>query len=156
MPGMIDKRRNGAMWSGFLLALGAWLCNVVFFANFPGQRAIPWLSVLLAVVAIILLAIGLWRVFGQPRVDRGKILSSILSLVSLLLAGVAIFAFFHARALPPSSSAPQVGQKAPNFTLADTTGHPVSLDQLFAPAAGDSQGIPPPRAVLLIFYRGYW
>jgi hypothetical protein len=156
MPGVIEKRRNGAMWSGFLLALGAWLCNVVFFGNLPGQRAIPWLSVLLAVVGIILLAIGLRRVFGQPQVYRGKILSSILSLVSLLLAGMAIFAFFHARALPPSLRAPQVGQEVPNFTLADTTGHPVSLDQLFAPAAGDWQGIPPPRAVLLIFYRGYW
>lgn len=155
MPEMIEKRRNGALWLGFLLALGAWLCNVVFFVNLPGHRAIPWLSVLLAVAALVFLAIGLQRVFGQPRVYRGKILSSILSLVSLLLAGVAIFAFFHARALPPSAGAPQIGQKAPTFTLADTTGQPVSLDQLFAPAAGDSQGIPP-RAVLLIFYRGYW
>jgi hypothetical protein len=156
MPDMMEKRRNWAVWLGFLLALGAMLCNVLLFANPPGQRAIPWLSVLLAVVALILLARGLQRAFfGQPRVYRGKILSSILFLVSLLLAGVAIFTFFHARALPPSAGAPQVGQKAPDFTLADTTGQPVSLDHLFAPAADDRQGMPP-RAVLLIFYRGYW
>lgn len=155
MPEMIEKRWNGAVWLGFLLALGAMLCNVVLFLNFPGQRAIPWLSAVLAMVSLILLAIGLRRVFGQPRVYRGKILSSILSVVSLLLAGMAIFVFFHARALPRFAGAPQVGQRAPDFTLADTTGQPVSLDQLFAPAVGDSQGVPP-RAVLLIFYRGYW
>ena len=155
MPDMIEKRWNWAVWLGFLLALGAMLCNVVLLVNLPGQRAIPWLSVLLAVVALILVARGLQRAFGQPRVYRGKILSSILSLVSLLLAGVAIFAFFHARALPRSAGAPQVGQKAPDFTLADTTGQSVSLDQLFIPAADDSQGVPP-RAVLLIYYRGYW
>lgn len=113
---------------GFLLALGAMLCNVVLLVNLPGQRATPWLSVLLAVVALILLARGLQHDFGNPLVYRGKILSSILSLVSLLLSGMAIFLFFHARALPPSLAAPQVGQKAPDFTLPDTTGQPVSLD----------------------------
>lgn len=156
MPDMIEKRRNWAVWLGFLLSLGAMLCNVVLFVNFPGQRAIPWLSLLLAVFALILLAKGLQRAFfGPQQVYRGKILSSILCLVSLLLAGVAIFTFFHARALPPSAGAPQVGQKAPDFTLADTSGQSVSLDHLFAPAADDPQGVPP-RAVLLIFYRGYW
>ena len=155
MPDMIEKRWNWAVWLGFLLALGAMLCNVVLLVNLPGQRAIPWLSVLLAVLALILVARGLQRAFGQPRVYRGKILSSILSLVSLLLAGVAFLTFFHARALPPSGAAPQVGQKAPDFTLADTTGQPVSLDLLFVPAPDDGQGVPP-RAVLLIFYRGNW
>jgi hypothetical protein len=156
MPDMIQSRWNWALWLGFLLAFAALLCNAAFFVNPPGQRAIPWLSVLLAVVALILLARGLQRAFfGQQRVYRGKILSSVLSLVSLLLAGMAFFTFFHARALPPSAGAPQVGQKAPDFTLADTTGQPVSLDHLFAPAADDPQGMPP-RAVLLIFYRGYW
>ncbi len=155
MPDMIEKRRNWAVWLGFLLALGAMLCNVALLVNLPGQRATPWLSVLLAVVALILLARGLQHAFGNPLVYRGKILSSILSLVSLLLSGMAIFLFFHARALPPSLAAPQVGQKAPDFTLPDTTGQPVSLDQLFVSAADDARGVPP-RAVLLIFYRGYW
>jgi hypothetical protein len=155
MPDMIEGRRNWVLWSGFLLALGALLCNAAFFVNPPGQRAIPWLSVLLAGVALIFLVWGLQRAFGQPKVYRGKILSSILALVSLLMAGVAIFSFFQARAIPASAGAPKVGQKAPDFTLADTSGQPVSLAQLFAPAAGDSQIIPP-KAVLLVFYRGYW
>lgn len=156
VPDIVAKRRNWAVWLGFLLALGSMLCNVFFFTSPPRQQAIPWLSVLLAVVALILLATGLQRAFfGQPRVYPGRILSAILSVVSLLVAGVAIFTFFQARALPTSAGAPQVGQKAPNFTLADTAGQLVSLDHLFAPAADDPQGVPP-RAVLLIFYRGYW
>ena len=155
MPDMIEGRRNWDLWLGFLLALGAPLCNAAFFVNPPGQRAIPWLSVLLAGVALIFLVRGLQRAFGQPKVYRGKILNSILALVSLLLVGVAIFSFFQARAIPASAGAPKVGQKAPDFTLADTSGQRVSLAQLFTPAADDSQAIPP-KAVLLIFYRGYW
>jgi len=155
MPDMIHSRRNWALWLGFLLFLGALLCNAVFFGNPPGQRAIPWLSVLLAGVSLIFLVRGLQRAFGQPRVYRGKVLSSILALVSLLLVGVATFSFFQARAIPVSAGAPKVGQTAPDFTLADTSGQSVSMDQLFAPAADDSQ-VAPPKAMLLIFYRGYW
>ena len=49
----------------------------------------------------------------------------------------------------------QVGQRAPDFTLADSTGRSVSLDDLLAAEPGNlaSSG---PKAVLLIFYRGYW
>ncbi|MFI5070885.1 MAG: hypothetical protein ACHP8A_08335 [Terriglobales bacterium] len=152
MPDVNADRWNWPMWLGFLLALGAVLSNIFFFVHPPGQQVIPWLSLLLAFAALIFVARALWRVFAPPGIHRGRILSSILSLFSLLLAAVAIFAFIQARALPRSASAPQVGQKAPDFTLADTAGRSVSLDQLFAPAA---DGIPP-TAVLLIFYRGYW
>jgi hypothetical protein len=155
MPDTIENRRDWAPWLGFLFALGAMLSNAIFFANLPGKRAIPWLSVLLAVVALIFVSRGLNRAFGQPGTYRGKILSSILALVSLLLVGVTIFAFFHARAIPASAGAPQVGQRAPDFTLVDTNGQPVSLTQLFAPPSDDAQAIPP-KAVLLVFYRGYW
>jgi len=49
---------------------------------------------------------------------------------------------------------PIVGQKAPDFTLQDTSGHPVTLAQLLSsPVPGSAE---PPKAVLLIFYRGYW
>jgi hypothetical protein len=155
MPDILEKRWNWAMWLGFLLALGAVLCNAVFFANFPGKRDVAWLSLLLALVALIFVAKGLWRIFAPPRLHRGRIPSSILCVFSLLLTGMAIFAFFQARTLPLAAGAPQVGQKAPDFTLADTTGQPVLLDELFAPPA-DSSGAVPTKAVLLIFYRGYW
>jgi hypothetical protein len=152
MRDVIARPSNSALWWGFALALGAMLCNMAFFIQPPAQHSIPWLSLLLAVVALIFVGKGLWRVFAPPRIHRGRILASVLSILSLLLIAVAVFAFFSARALPISAGAPQVGQKAPDFTLPDTTGRPVSLDQLFAPAA---DGVPP-KAVLLIFYRGYW
>jgi hypothetical protein len=152
MQDVIERPSNSALWWGFALALGAMLCNMAFFIQPPAQRFIPWLSLLLAVVALILVGKGLWRVFAPPRIHRGRILASIVSIFSLLLVAVAVFAYFTARALPTSAGAPQVGQKAPDFTLADTTGRQVSLDQLFAPAADGTS----PKAVLLIFYRGYW
>jgi hypothetical protein len=152
MPDVMERPSNSALWWGFVLALSAMLCNMAFFINAPAQRSIPWVSLLLAVVALVFVGKGLWRVLAPPRIYRGRILGTILSILSLLLVAVAVFAFFSARALPVSTGAPQVGQKAPDFTLADTTGQPVSLDQLFAPAADGTS----PKAVLLIFYRGYW
>jgi hypothetical protein len=155
MPDASNNRENWAVWVGSLLALVAVLCNVVFFVNLPGLWAIAWLSMLLSVVALIFLGLGLKHAFGRPVVYRRKILSSVLSLVSLLLVGVAIFASFSARAMPTSAGAPQIGQRAPDFTLADTTDQQVSLAQLLAQAAKDSK-VMPAKSVLLIFYRGYW
>ncbi len=75
-----------------------------------------------------------------------------LSLVSLLLAQ-----------LPPSKGAPQVGQKAPDFTALDLSGKPVKLSELFAAPlpieprlAGKTSAAKKASWGLLIFYRGYW
>ena len=153
MPGLAENRRNWALWAGFLLALCALLSNAVFFAGLPGQNAVSWLSALLAVAALVFVAIGLKTAWRRPK--RAKILGLIAALVSLMLAGVAMFAFVEARSIPAATGAPRIGQKAPDFTLADTNGQPVSLAQLFAPASSSPQAAPP-KAVLLIFYRGYW
>jgi len=152
MRDVTEKPPNSALWWGFALALGAMLCNIAFFIQPPAQRSIPWLSLLLAVVALVFVSKGLWQVFAPPRIRRGRILASTVSIFSLLLVAVSVFAFFSARSLPISAGAPQVGQKAPDFTLADTTGQPISLGQLFAPGADGTS----PKAVVLIFYRGYW
>ena len=163
-----ERRRNLAPWIGLFLGLVAILSNAGFFLGVPGQRAIPFLSWALAVIALVCAAVGVMRAFRQPQVYGGKVSSSVLGVVSLLLFGLVAFSSVHARDLPGSAGAPQPGQKAPEFTLADTSGNKVSLDQLLgsgappsanANVAGGSAGglgSPTPKAVLLIFYRGYW
>ena len=161
MPDAVQRRKNIAPWAGLLFAIGAIGCNVAFFVNPPLQRTLPWLSLFFAVLALIFLFTGLWRAFGQARVYRGKVISVVLSVIALLPVGFTVFVFVAARKLPSSTAAPQVGQKVPDFTLPDTSGKLVSLDQLLAavPSPNSSASSPEahvPKAVLLIFYRGYW
>lgn len=162
MPDAIERRKNVAPWWGLLFAIGAIGCNAPFFVSPPPwQGTLPWLSLLFVVLALIFLVTGLRRAFGQVQVYRGKVLSVVLTVIALVPVGLAAFVFVSARRLPSSTAAPQIGQKAPDFTLSDTLGRPVSLDQLLAPASSSSSSVSSPesrasKAVLLIFYRGYW
>ena len=174
MPEITQRRRNLAPWAGLLLGLVAILSNAAFFMAIPGQRAIPFLSWTLAVIALVFALTGVMRSFRQPQVYGGKISSSVLAVITILIVGLTAFASVHSRDLPGSAGAPQPGQKAPDFTLADTSGNKVSLGQLLGPAsaAASAGGASPtaatgatvaggntdvaPKAVLLIFYRGYW
>ena len=67
-----------------------------------------------------------------------------LGLSSLLLVAGAWFNFVAAR-VPDTPTALRVGERAPDFTLSDALGRPVSL--------ADYRGKKP---VVLVFYRGYW
>jgi hypothetical protein len=67
-----------------------------------------------------------------------------LGFCSLLLIMGAWFNFVVAQ-LPATPTPLRVGQPAPDFTLSDATGRPVSL--------ADYRGKKP---VVLVFYRGYW
>jgi len=166
MPETISRQRNWAPWLGLLFALVALLSNAGFFLGFPGQRAIPWLSVALAIAALVCAAVGIMRAFRQPQVYRGKVSSAVLGVLSLLICGLVAIAAVTSRALPTAAGAPQVGQKVPDFTLADTSGNKVSLEQLLKLEGRDAvfraggitsaKFIPAPKAVLLVFYRGYW
>jgi hypothetical protein len=177
------RQRNWAPWIALLLALAALLSNAGFFLGLPGQRALPWLSVALAIAALVCAAAGIMRAFRQSQIYRGKISSPILGVLSLLICGLVAVAAVTSRALPAAAGAPQVEQKAPDFTLADTSGNKVSLGQLLGKAdvatkqvslvapprevmekLGMANQLPtvatgsttPPKAVLLVFYRGYW
>ena len=154
MTDATELRRNTAPWWGLVLALASIGCNAAFFLTPPGQGAIVWLSLLLAIVALMFVVMGLRLVIVHPRVYRGKTLSVVVSIVAVLIVGLSMFGFVTTRKLPSAAEAPQVRQKVPDFTLAETSGKPVSLDQLLA-ASSTNQG-PAPKAVLLIFYRGYW
>ena len=148
-----------------LLALAAVFSNAGFFLGLPGS-GIPWLILALAIAALVCAAVGIMRAFRQPQVYGGKVSSSILGVVSLLICGFAALISVHSRDLPVATGAPQVGQKVPEFTLADTNGNKVSLGQLLKIEGRDAVlragGVtsanynPAPKAVLLVFYRGYW
>ena len=67
-----------------------------------------------------------------------------LAFSGLVLIGGAWFNFVAAR-VPDTPTALRVGERAPDFTLPDATGRPVTL--------ADYRGKKP---VVLVFYRGYW
>ena len=149
------RRLNWPLWVGFLLTLASFLSYFFIFVWFPLTRDFPWANLVLFLIAAVLLFAGLRRGFAsdRPHPTRSKIVSSIVGLLGLAVIGVFVFAMFIAsRWLPPSTGAPQVGQRAPDFTLPDTTGKSVSLSELLSqPINGNS-----PKGVLLVFYRGYW
>ncbi len=152
---MILRRINWPLWVGLLLTLAAFMSFFFVFVWFPVTRDFPWANLVLFVLAGVLLFMGLRRGFAsdRPHPTRSKIISVLVSAFSVLVIGLFAFAYFvGGRMLPASKGAPQVGQRAPDFTLPDTTGKQVSLNELMtAPINGRA-----PRGVLLIFYRGYW
>ena len=147
-----ERRRNSALWLGLILAIVALLSQGLFFLKVPGLNALPWLSLALATVAVILVLAGVKRAFFEPKLYRGKVAGSIITVVSVLFLAMTVFVFVTARKLPGTAGVPQVGQKAPDFTLADTTGQHISLTNLLSTPVGNAH----PKAVLLVFYRGYW
>ena len=149
------KRLNWPLWLGFLLTLGTFLSYFFIFVLFPFTRDFPWANLLLFVIAAVLLFMGLRRGFAsdRPHPTRSKIVSSIVSGLSLLVIALFVFTIFiGGRWLPASKGAPQVGQRAPDFSLPDSSGKTVSLTELLTtPINGNA-----PKGVLLVFYRGYW
>ena len=138
---------NVPIWAGFVVALAAALSYIPIFARFPSTRDVPWVNLLLFLVAGILLGVGLKRAYGQPERYRGKVSGVVFGVLTFaLFALFCVGSFFFARQLPSSSAAPQVGQQAPDFTLNDASGQPVSLSGMLKDH----------KAVLLVFYRGYW
>ncbi len=149
------KNFNWQIWAGFLLSFLAALSYPIFFVNFPLTRDFPWVTFLLFAVAAVFLFIGVRRGFraDRPHPTRSKVIASILLVLSVLVIGLFTFsAFIMAKWLPASTGAPQVGRKAPDFTLTDSSGQKVSLSTLLSTPVNGKV----PKGVLLVFYRGYW
>lgn len=147
------KRFNWPVWLGFLLSLFALISYPFIFVNWAVTRNFPWANLLLFGIAAALLFVGLRRAFSPDRRMISKIIAPVVAGVSVLVLGLFLFSFFvAARWLPASRGAPQVGQKAPDFTLADTNNKQVSLSSLLTEPINGK----PAKGVLLIFYRGYW
>ena len=152
---MTARRFNWPLWVGFLLTLAAFMTYFSVFVWYPATRDFPWANLLIFLLAGALLFAGVRRGFASDRSHptRSKIVTSIVSALSLAVFGFFVFAVFvAARWLPASKAAPQVGQRAPDFSLTDTTGKQVSLNELLSTPINGSA----PKGVLLVFYRGYW
>jgi hypothetical protein len=147
------QRINWQIWVGFLLSVVALISYPSVFVRFPFTRDFPWANFLLFAVAAVVLLLGVRRAFAPDRSRISKIVASTLATLGVLILGLFVFSFFIAsRSLPASHGAPQVGQKAPDFTLVDTNGKPESLSELLSsPINGKA-----PKGALLVFYRGYW
>ena len=147
------KRLNWQICAGFLLSLFAGLSYEFVFVRWPITRDFPWANLILFAIAMVFLFLGLRRAFKPDKRIVSKLFSSLAAALGVLFfAGLLFVVFVAGRWLPVSAGAPQVGQRAPDFTLADSNNKPVTLAQLLTEPINNKQ----PKAVLLIFYRGYW
>jgi hypothetical protein len=143
----MKRRFNWQVWIGFAIALFAAFSYLPLFINYTITRDFPWVNLLLFGVAGCFLGVGLYRAFARPQEYRGKVSGTILGTLSLAICALFCFGLFYvARSLPSGITALKVGQTAADFALPDTGGSPVKLSDLLRTK----------RAVLLIFYRGYW
>jgi hypothetical protein len=149
------RRINWPLWTGFLLTLAAFLSYFFIFVLFPFTRDFPWVNLVLFAIAGVLLFMGLRRAFASdcPPRKRSRIVSSIVSVLSVAVFAMFVFTIFiGGRWLPASKGAPHEGQRVPEFSLPDSSGKTVSLNELLrTPINGKT-----PKGVLLVFYRGYW
>jgi hypothetical protein len=142
----MKRKWNWPIWIGFVVVVGG-LFSYEFFARFPITRDFPWANLLLFGIGAALLISGLFRAFGRPQRYRGKVFGSIFSAIAFLFFAFFCYQIFYVlRQVPASSGAPRVGQKAPDLVLLDQIGKPVGLGDLLSGS----------RAVVLIFYRGFW
>ncbi len=120
-----------------VLLSGAAIAGYATLLRVPTIRNHPELYLLVFAVAAGIAGASTWRAARWPNfVALG------LSVVLLILGGY--FNFVLAK-IPPATTVLRVGESAPEFTLPDASGAPVSL-------ASFRQRAP----VVLVFYRGYW
>ena len=150
---MSQKKFNWQIWAGFLLTFAGMFSFPLFFIWYPVTRDFPWANLILIAISLVFLFLGVKRAFKPDRSKKSKVLAAVLATLSIGAIGLFLYsAFILSRQLPASSGAPHVGQKVPEFNLADSTGKQVSLNELLStPISGKK-----PKGVLLVFYRGYW
>jgi hypothetical protein len=124
--------------ASLLLAIGAplaygQLIRVPFVRNHPGAYVMAF------ALALVLAVVALTR--GRGRRWPAWIA---LGVSGLLLVAGAWFNLVGAR-VPATPTVLRIGERAPDFTLPDAEGRPVSLAEF--------RGKKP---VVLVFYRGYW
>ncbi len=143
----MKRHWNVPIWAGFAIVIVALVSYIPIFAVFPATRDVPWANYLLFLLGLGLLAVGVRRAFRDPERYRGKISGSILGALSLLLFGFFVGSILYiGKQIPSGELALRPGQTAPPFALQDIAGKQVASSELLKGH----------RAVVLVFYRGYW
>ena len=119
-----------------VLSLGA-IAAYVAFLRVPAVRNHPSLYLAAFALATVIATIASWRAAWWPNLAA--------LVISLALLGLGGYFNFFLAAIPAATPVVRVGEAAPDFTLPDATGAPVTL-------ASFRERAP----VVLVFYRGYW
>jgi hypothetical protein len=147
----MKKLWNWRLWIGLVVAV---LALGVYVAMFFRTRDVLWVSLALFVISLSLLITRLRRAYGQRESYRGQVAGPILTVLSvLILALFGLVVHEIPKHFAEARNAPKVGQPAPGFTLVDTSGQTLSLAEALSSPLGPAHA---PKAVLLVFYRGYW
>jgi hypothetical protein len=122
----IRRPINSALWYGLLITLLGIASQFFYFLRPPRavSHVLPWINLLLPAIGLIFLFIGLARAFRRSAVYSGKVWGSCVTVIALLLLAGNVVLFQKTRDVPNSAGAPQVGQRLPEFTLLDSSGHP--------------------------------
>jgi AhpC/TSA family len=128
--------RHGPALLSVLLSLAA-IAGYIAFLRVSTVRNHPELYLVAFAVATVIAGVATWRAARWPN-----LVALGLSVILLTLGGV--FNFVLAK-IPATPTVLRVGEAAPDFTLPDAAGAPVSL-------ASFRDRTP----VVLVFYRGYW
>jgi len=143
---------NLPIWIGTLVIVVAAVTFVPLVERAPDLATPPWITLAAFAAGLALIAVGIARAFRDPARHRGKVFGPILGVLGLAMTGLFVFGtFYFVRQIPSSPDAPKVGDRAPEFTLADQGGHQVSLADLLGGRDGGHG-----HGAVLIFYRGYW
>ena len=145
----MKRKWNLSIEAGLVTSVVAFLSYYFVFVRWPITRDFPWVNLLLFAAGLGLAALGAARAYKHPERYRGKVRGPLFGLLSVAIAAFFYFtAFVMPKQMPAASRAPATGQVAPDFTLPDVNGKPVTLSSLYAGGKN--------RWVLLVFYRGYW
>jgi len=136
------RRRNHLLWIGPLVVFAGFVSYYQVFARSAVLRDFPWVNLPVIGVGVVLSALGVRAAF---REGRRKILGSIALIFSLLVAGLFhAYVFWYSYRMPGETTTTSAMTLAPDFTLTDQHGRPLTLSDLRG------------RKAVLIFYRGHW
>jgi hypothetical protein len=95
---------------------------------------------------------------GRAKPFRGKIVSSILTLLSVSIFAVFLLCYFSCdETVASGCRIAKDRREGPGICFPDTHGNLVSLSTILsAPLDPSNPSRSAPKGALLIFYRGYW